>query len=73
LKPEGRLSQESWADAPGFAALWDFHPEEFYTIQMHGRPVNTPRYQQAYGTDDDYTGRTNVTLPMTPELQPVLR
>ncbi len=53
-------------DAAGFAALWDSHPGDFHEIQMHGRKVKTPRWQQAYGADYRYTGSTNRALPLTP-------
>jgi len=51
-----------------FEALWRMHPEEYHEIKIHGRPVKTPRWQQAYGQDYHYTGRTNAALPVTQEL-----
>ena len=38
---------------------------------MHGRPVQTPRWQQAYGADYHYTGQTNAALPVPKSLEPV--
>ena len=57
-------------DAAGFEALWAIHPDDYHVIQMHGRPVKTPRWQQAYGADYHYTGRTNAALPVPPVLEP---
>jgi alkylated DNA repair dioxygenase AlkB len=37
---------------------------------MHGRPVETPRWQQAYGVDYHYTGRTNAARPVPTDLDP---
>lgn len=48
------------------------HPAEYHVIKMHGRLVPTPRWQQAYGVDYRYTGRTNAALPVTPLLVPLL-
>ena len=38
---------------------------------MHGRPVKTPRWQQAYRADYHYTGRTNTALPVPAILEPL--
>jgi alkylated DNA repair dioxygenase AlkB len=59
-------------DADRFEALWAMHPEEYHVIQMHGRPVRTPRWQQAFGRDYHYTGRVNQALPVPPLLGPLL-
>jgi alkylated DNA repair dioxygenase AlkB len=60
----GELPASLVLDAAGFAALWSIHPTEFHEIKMHGRPVKTPRWQQAYGTDYRYTGNVNRALPL---------
>jgi alkylated DNA repair dioxygenase AlkB len=59
-------------DSAGFDTLWQIHPSEFHVIKMHGRLVPTPRWQQAYGVDYHYTGRTNTALPVPPLLAPLL-
>jgi alkylated DNA repair dioxygenase AlkB len=64
----GALPPEQRLDAAGFAALWSIHPDHFHEIKMHGRPVATPRWQQAYGADYHYTGNTNRALPLVPPL-----
>ena len=55
----GTLPQRLRVDTDGFETLWRLHPEEYHIIQMFGRPVPTPRWQQAFGADYHYTGRTN--------------
>lgn len=60
----GSLPQELAVDEEAFEALWALHPDTFHTIMMHGRPVQTPRWQQAYGRDYRYTGNTNRALPI---------
>lgn len=55
-----------------FERLWALHPEGYHEIQMHGRPVKTPRWQQAFGADYHYTGRVNKALPVNDLLQPFL-
>ncbi|MCB9741130.1 MAG: alpha-ketoglutarate-dependent dioxygenase AlkB [Alphaproteobacteria bacterium] len=55
-----------------FEALWDLHPDEHHEVVMAGRPVNVPRWQQAYGRDYRFTGRVSRALPVPPELEPLL-
>lgn len=52
--------------------LWQEHPSEFRMITMHGRPVETPRWQQAYGVDYHYSGQTNTALPVPSALMPMV-
>ena len=47
-----------------FSLFWNEHPEEFHTIVMHGKIVNTPRWQQAYGRNYEYSGSKNNALPI---------
>ncbi len=58
-------------DGPGFEQAWSLHPTDFHEIMMHGRPVKTPRWQQAYGADYQYTGRVNRGLPIPELLAPL--
>jgi alkylated DNA repair dioxygenase AlkB len=69
----GRLPEELNPSAAEFDSLWQMHPAEFHEIEMYGRLVKTPRWQQAYGVDYHYTGRVNKALPMSPLLAPFLR
>lgn len=68
----GSLPPALQLDAPSFEALWRLHPAEYHEIQMYGRPVKTPRFQQAYGADYHYTGRVNRALPLPEILAPYL-
>ena len=68
----GRLPGDLAVDASRFESLWAMHPDEYQDIQMFGRAVKTPRWQQAYGRDYEYTGQVNEALPVTPLLEPLL-
>lgn len=47
---EGTLPDElMWTDAD-FDAVWALHPEAKHKIKIHGRLVETPRWQQAHLT-----------------------
>ncbi|MGF1526248.1 MAG: hypothetical protein ACFCBW_05585 [Candidatus Competibacterales bacterium] len=37
---------------PDFEKLWQLHPKEYHTVVIHGREVNPPRWQQAFGRND---------------------
>ncbi len=52
---------------------WSLHPQQYHEIRMPGGLVKTPRWQQAYGADYHYTGRTNKALPVPPLLEPLIR
>jgi alkylated DNA repair dioxygenase AlkB len=68
----GELPERLRFDARGFETLWHLHPEAYHTIMIHGRAVATPRWQQAFGADYHYTGRTNRALPLPEDCQPIL-
>jgi alkylated DNA repair dioxygenase AlkB len=65
----GRLPDDLIPNEAAFEALWDLHPEGFHEIMIHGRLVKTPRWQQAYGRDYQYTGQVNRALPVAPEME----
>jgi alkylated DNA repair dioxygenase AlkB len=69
----GSLPADLKLDEGRFEALWALHPEDYHEIKMHGRPVKTPRWQQAYGRDYHYTGQTNRAQPVPSLLEPLLR
>ncbi|KAJ0396879.1 hypothetical protein ATCC90586_008941 [Pythium insidiosum] len=52
-----------------FEALWEQHPEVPGTIQMFGRRVLTPRFQQAYGVTHRFSGTTFPSKPFPTQLQ----
>jgi alkylated DNA repair dioxygenase AlkB len=68
----GRLPRDLGWDEATFAAAWALHPVEKHQILMHGRLVETPRWQQAYGADYHYTGRVNKALPVPPLIEPLM-
>ena len=68
----GVLPEQLRVGADGFETLWRLHPAEYDVIKMRGRPVALPRWQQAFGADYHYTGRTNRALPLPEECLPIL-
>ena len=56
-----------------FETLWQQHPAEYHDILMHGKWVKTPRWQQAYGKNYEYTGSKNNALPISDIHQKYLR
>jgi alkylated DNA repair dioxygenase AlkB len=67
-----RLPDHLRWDPATFAAAWTLHPEVRPTIVMHGRAVQVPRWQQAYGLDYRFSGQTSPATPVPPLLVPVL-
>lgn len=67
------MPDELLPNEAAFDALWAKHPPEFHRIQIHGRIVPTPRWQQAYGRAYQYSGSRNEALPIPLELVPYLR
>ncbi|MFK7817801.1 MAG: alpha-ketoglutarate-dependent dioxygenase AlkB, partial [Planctomycetaceae bacterium] len=55
-----------------FKTLWELHPAEHHDIQIHGRIVKTPRWQQAYGADYYFSGQTYSAMEIPELLEPVL-
>ena len=68
----GRLPASLIPTQAEWETVWRMHPKEFHEIQIHGRLIKTPRWQQAFGMDYHYTGRTNRALPIPPILAPFL-
>jgi len=68
----GALPLDLRFDAAAFETLWRMRPPEYHEILMRGRPVRTPRWQQAFGRDYQYTGRVNRALPVPTLLEPLL-
>ena len=72
----GTLPQRLRVDTDGFETLWRLHPEEYHIIQMFGRPVPTPRWQQALRRRlslhrADQPGAAPARgVPATPRLEP---
>ena len=66
----GRLPEELPQNTDFFEKLWNLHPPQFHEIRMHGRLLKTPRWQQAYGRDYQYSGSRNNALPVPELLEP---
>jgi len=47
-----------------FLKIWDLHPKEYHIVKIHGKEIPTPRWQQAYGKNYNYTGSKNNALPI---------
>jgi len=69
---EGRLPDKLLWDAESFEAAWSLHPAIRPNILMHGRMVQTPRWQQAYGQDYRFNGQTSRADPVPSLLAPLL-
>ena len=67
----GMLPPELVWDAAGFDAAWRLHPAEKPVITMVGRAVEVPRWQQAYGADYRFSGRTSAARPVPDLLRPL--
>ncbi len=61
-----------WSD-PQFEEVWSLHPREKPTIFIHGREVAIPRWQQAYGGDYHFRGKTSTALPIPDVFDPLLK
>ena len=68
----GNLPVELVWTAATFDRMWALHPAERPTITIHGRPVQIPRWQQAYGADYRFSGQTSEALPVPELLEPLL-
>jgi alkylated DNA repair dioxygenase AlkB len=69
----GRLPGNLCPDAAGFEVLWNLHPQDFDDFKMMGRLTKLPRWQQAYGKDYHFSGRTRAARPIPTVLDPFLR
>jgi len=69
----GRVPDGLMPSAAEFDRLWELHPGELHVITMPGGPVETPRFQKAFGVDYKYSGRVNKALPVSPLLEPFRR
>ena len=68
----GCLPDEILASPHSFDTLWDLHPAEYHAIEILGKRVKTPRWQQAYDKTYRYSGERNEALPTPQVLRPVL-
>jgi len=74
------LKNNSWIDFGilpqsiqyDFEELWNLHPENYNQVKIMGKIVDTPRWQQTYGRDYNYTGMQHEALPMPAQITPFL-
>ena len=66
----GRLPDQFNFSQARFDEIWNLHPEEYHVVNMMGKDIPTPRWQQAYGMDYRYTGAKQNALPIPPLLAP---
>jgi len=64
--------QDFTLDFNQFDEIWQLHPATYHTIKIHGKEIPTPRWQQAYGKNYNYTGARNNALPIPTQLQAYL-
>lgn len=55
-----------------FNELWNLHPNEYNKVQIMGRIVDTPRWQQSYMRPYAYSGLVHNALPLPQQFQPFL-
>lgn len=55
-----------------FDDLWALHPEEYGVVRIHGKYINTPRWQQSYCRPYYYSGMMHDALPLPSAFQPFL-
>lgn len=68
----GRLPTGLATSGDAFDALWHQQPRERPWIVIHGRRVQIPRNQQAYGADYAFSGQVSHALPVPELLAPYL-
>jgi alkylated DNA repair dioxygenase AlkB len=66
----GFLSKALQEQLAKFETYWKLHPKDFHQVEMFGKMVDTPRWQQAYGANYRYTGSRNNALPYPSEFSP---
>lgn len=69
----GRLPDHLVWSAADFQKIWQLRPGSKHVIRVHGKFIETPRFQQAFGADYRYTGNVNRALPILAELRPILQ
>lgn len=66
----GVLPEAMRPDAEQMEALWALHPPHHHLITMHGKQLETPRWEQAYGADYEYAGGSNAARDYEPMMVP---
>ena len=68
---QGVIPDTDWSTSSFFDDLWDLKPSERPWIMIHGRLVQTPRWQQAYEQDYRFSGRVSTAVPVPQLLLPL--
>lgn len=55
-----------------YKILWDMHPEEYPTIKLFNKFINTPRWFQNYGHSYNFSNINHIALTIPSILQPYL-
>jgi alkylated DNA repair dioxygenase AlkB len=66
----GKIPSSLKEELPDFEDLWETHPEDYHLVKMLGKEIPTPRWQQAYGFDYEYTGSKQNAFPIDANLKP---
>lgn len=77
-----RLDEESWieqgciptdiTDVHTFNTLWYLHPDEYGEVYYNGKVIKTPRWQQNYLRDYNFSGMNHKAKPLPIEFVPYL-
>ena len=55
-----------------FNLIWNLHPPDYHIIRIMGKEIKTPRWQQSFGMSYNYSGSTNLAIPVPKELNKYL-
>ena len=64
IKYLSKIPEEISLDYNNFDILWNIHPKKKGKIKIMGNEIETPRWQQSYGISYQFSGTTNVALPI---------
>jgi alkylated DNA repair dioxygenase AlkB len=69
----GSLPVRLWPSQAIFDELWQMHPADFPEIMIHGKKVKIPRWQQAFGRDYHFSGKTSSAESVPGLITPYLK
>lgn len=55
-----------------FEDIWSLHPDTYHYLTIHGRRIQSPRWQQSYGANYRFSGAVSKGFPVASLLQPYL-
>jgi len=68
----GHLPDELIPDERVFESMWKLRPKDFHEITVHGKKTKTPRWQQAFVNDYEFSGTKNVALELPSQFELVV-